>query len=403
MNDREAELDAALINRRSSFEFDLGGNRYSDEELAGVLLRNTDRSSYLLCLRLEGAGDGPWESLLAAIQTHPAIKMVYLRDIIRIDGIIGQAETSAAGVNRFLLAVQQNQGVISVHLSSVQMTGEIITTFLDNATFLRDLRFRSVHWEQAELDIPQLKSALQRNSNITSLSLKEMRGQELNEILKGLACNRHLQKLELSSCDFTGTANGLKKLLDSNVSILTQIIFTNRWSDATLMSLLCAVERSDLKSLHLGDIQTLDQARLLLQSIPKMTKLRELRVDFLEPNFFTYEDRAEVRVFGPTKAEFIVAVKQNGSLTRVRAKLNLRFMFSDDQMRVLDYCCARNRGMDAWVDNPSRLHQGMWPNAFGRGWETGPDKVFQALVVAAPAIQPKSRKRKRKRPDFYSP
>ena len=189
----------------------------------------------------------------------------------------------------------------------------------------------------------------------------------------------------------------------SSVSILTQIKFTNGESDASLTSLLCAVEKSDLKSLHLGDIRTLDQARLLLQSIPKMTKLRELRVDFIEPGFLRYEDRAEIRVFGPTKAEFIAAVKQNGSLTKVRAKLNLRFMFSDAQMRVLDYCCARNRGMDAWVDNPSRLHQGAWPNAFCRGWETGPGKVFQALVVASPAIQPKGRKRKRKRPDFYSP
>ena len=210
MNDREAELDAALVVR-SSFEFDLGGNQYSDQELAGVLLRNTDRSSYLLCLDLQGAGDGPWESLREAIQTHPAIRMVLLADIV----VNGGTRTSAASVNRFLLAIRQNQRVISVHLSSVRLTGEIITTFLDNATFLRKLHLGQVHWEQPERDIPQLKSALQRNSNITSLDLAEMRGQELNQILNGLAHNRHLQQLELSSCDLTGTAfTGLKNLLD---------------------------------------------------------------------------------------------------------------------------------------------------------------------------------------------
>ena len=247
--------------------------------------------------------------------------MVLLTDIAEIGGI-GQAETSSAGVNRFLLAVRQNQRVITVHINRVHLTGEIISTFLDNATFLRNLLLGSVHWEQPELDIPQLKSALQRNSNITSLNLREMRGQEWNQILNGLACNCHLQELELSSCDLTGTA--FKNLLDSNVSSLTHTKFTGYWSDASLTSLLCAVEKSDLKSLQLGNVRTLDQARILLQSIPKMTKLRELRVEFLEPGFFMYEDRAEIRVFGPTRTEFIAAVKQNGSLTKVRAKLNLQ-------------------------------------------------------------------------------
>ena len=397
MNDREAELDAAVIDH-SWFDLKLGGNRYSDQELAGVLLRNTDRSLFMLGLHLQGAGDGPWESLLEAIQTHPTIKMVLLSDIG-----IGQTRTSAAGLNRFLLAIRQNQRVESVHLWTVHLTGEIISTFLDNATFLTDLHLEAVHWEQPELDIPQLTSALQRNSNIRRLGLNRVRGQELNQILNGLASNRHLQTIEFSSCDLMGSAlNGLKNLLDSNVSSLTHIKFTGFWSDASWTSLLCAVEKSDLKSLQLGYIQTLDQARLLLQSIPKMTKLRELSIDFTEPDFFLYENRAEIRVFGPTKAEFIEAVKQNGSLTKVRAKLNDRPMFSNDQMRVLDYSFARNRGMDAWINNPTRLHQGAWPNAFCKGWETGPDKVFQALVAASSVIKP-SRKRKRKRPDFYSP
>jgi len=379
------------------FDFNLGGNQYSDEELAGVLLRNTERSHFLLSIDLQGAGDGQWESLLQAVQTQPVIDIVLLSDIVRRG-----ARTSAAGVNRFLQAICQNQRVESVHIKCMQLTGEIISTFLDNATFLRNLHLGSVHWEQAELDIPQLKSALQRNSNITSLNLKEMWGQELNEILKGLASNRHLQELELDSCDLTGT-NGLKNLLDSNVSSLTHMKFTGSLSDASLTLLLCAVEKSDVKSLQLCYIETLDQARLLLQSIPKMTKLRELSIDFLEPRFFTYEDRTQIRVFGPTKAEFIEAVKQNGSLTKVEANLNSRPMFSNDQRRVLDYFFARNRGMDAWVNNPTKLHQGVWPNAFCKGWETGPDKVFQALVAASSAIKPISRKGKRKHPDVDSP
>ena len=396
MTDREAELDAALIVReeRTAFDFKLGGNRYSDEELAGVLLRNTDRSLEQLHIYLQGAGDGPWESLLEAIQTHPVIEWVALAD----DFGSGGARTSAAGVNRFLLALRQNQRVESVYLECGYLTGEIISAFLDNATFLRNLTFGSVHWEHPERDIPQLKSALQRNSNITRLEIEDMRGQELNQVLNGLAGNRHLQELVLYSCDLTGTAfAGLKNLLDSNVSIFTHIEFAGDWSDASLTTFLCAIEKSDLKSLYLGNIRTLDQARLLLRSIPKMTKLRELRVEFLAPG------RAEIRVFGPTPAEIIAAVKQNGSLTKVRAKLNDRPMFSDDQMRVLDYCGARNRGMDAWIDYPTSLPQGAWPNAFGKGWETGPDKVFRALVAASPAIQPKVRKRKRKRPDFYLP
>jgi len=386
----------------SSFRFRLDGNRYSDEELAGVLLRNTERSTIsMLSIDLQGAGDGRWESLLQAVQSHPTIQTVFLWDVRGSQ----DARTSAVGVNHFLLAIQQNRSVQDVSMRRVLLTGEIISTFLDNATFLEKLDLRSVYWEQPELDIPQLKSALQRNSYITSLMLEEARGQELNQILNGLASNHHLQKLKLNSCDLTGTAlNGLKNLLDSNISILTHIEFSGTWSDASLTSLLCAVEKSDLKSLQLEYIRTLDQARLLLQSIRKMTKLRKLRVDFLEHGFGYYEDSgAEIRVFGPTKTQLIEAVKQKGSLTNVRAELNLRSMFRDDQMRALDYCCARIRGMDAWINNPIRIHQGAWPNAFCKGWETGPDKVFQALVVASSAMKAISLKEKRKRPDCDSP
>ena len=132
MNDRETELDAALIDSvRTRFDFNLGGNLYSDEELAGVLLRNTDRSLFMLVLDLQGASDGPWDSLLEAIQTHPAISCVLLWDYGRA------RRTSTAGVNRFLLAIRQNQRVKSVNINAVHLTGEIITTFLDNATSLR--------------------------------------------------------------------------------------------------------------------------------------------------------------------------------------------------------------------------------------------------------------------------
>ena len=98
-----------------------------------------------------------------------------------------------------------------------------------------------------------------------------MQGQELNQILNGLASNRHLQELELSSCDLTGTAfNGLKHLLDSNVSILTHIKFTHdNWSDASLTSLLCAVEKSDLKSLQLGDRPNIESSESSPPEHPK--------------------------------------------------------------------------------------------------------------------------------------
>ena len=67
----------------------------------GCCCGHTELSLQVLVLDLQGAGDGPWESLLEAMQTHPAISSVLLSEIVRT---AGGARTSAAGVNRFLVA-----------------------------------------------------------------------------------------------------------------------------------------------------------------------------------------------------------------------------------------------------------------------------------------------------------
>jgi len=36
----------------------------------------------------------------------------------------------------------------------------------------------------------------------------------------------------------------------------------------------------------------------------------------------------------------------------------------DDEEEILEYCDARNRGMAAWIDNPTMIHRAAWPMPF---------------------------------------
>ena len=82
-------------------------------------------------------------------------------------------------------------------------------------------------------------------------------------------------------------------------------------SDAALLSLFGAVEKSDLEFLHLSNITALARARPIFESIPKMTKLRGLYVEFYRDAF---DDRP---LFRETTEKLIDAAKKNGSLTKV--------------------------------------------------------------------------------------
>ena len=206
MNREAAELDAVLAPRGrdhcfARFPLAGGENEYSDEELAGVLLRNTEPTRNRLNIVFDGRGGdrGPWESLVQAIQAHPALQTIALWD--QYGSVAGRPAgplTSAAGVERFLRAIRQNHVVRTVELNGVLLTGETISSFLDNATFLEKLEIGMVEWEQPTEDLPLLSGALQRNNTLSSLVLQRARLEnEMVQILVGLASNRHLQELEL--------------------------------------------------------------------------------------------------------------------------------------------------------------------------------------------------------------
>jgi len=144
-----------------------------------------------------------------------------------------------------------------------------------------------------------------------------------------------------------------------------------------------------------------------------MKKLRKLELAFDNDYNDDDDDDDESDVheyhFGSEDRDFkqvlIEAVKRNGSLRNIECcwELTRVSSFDGDEQRALDNCITRNEGMDAVADKSVTLHHGHMPHALVRGWETGPDKVFQAMVAFSPKAVSSKSKRKRKRPDLYAP
>jgi len=100
---------------------------------------------------------------------------------------------------------------------------------------------------------------------------------------------------------------------------------------------------------------------------------------------------------------FLDAVWENGSLHQVEIEmLGFTTRFDAEDRQILDYCTARNQGMDAWIDNPPMLHAGLRSLALAKGFETGPENVFQALVATSLDLKSTVGTRKRKRPQYLA-
>jgi len=127
-----------------------------------------------------------------------------------------------------------------------------------------------------------------------------------------------------------------------------------------------------------------------------MESLRELDVRFARDLEYDDDDTQIENL----PAELILALRSNSSMTE---KASVAYcspgenLFNEEEERELERCAARNRGVSEWTDSPLSIQQKLWPNAFHRAGESGPNKAFLALREAAGTgvdLLRKGRKRK---------
>jgi hypothetical protein len=205
---------------RRSIHLPLEDVSLSDHELSQALQVNKhvrDLSISTMCTRRN------WDSLLRVIATRQNLKVVAVAD--HDDDEDPQVQTTRS--IKFFQAIQVNSAIREVILYKVRVSGASIASFLDAATFLTKFDLLNVRMEAHEQvqGAQELAAALQRNTNIRWLSLKNVKDVYLLPILSGLAANTHIKKLGMGCIgqedqDISLAAStGLKSLLESTATI----------------------------------------------------------------------------------------------------------------------------------------------------------------------------------------
>jgi len=80
-------------------------------------------------------------------------------------------------------------------------------------------------------------------------------------------------------------------------------------------------------------------------------------------------------------------------------------VLTDDEKQQLAFCFDRNNQLAKWIQNPSSIPKLLWPLALKLAREAGKELLYGILHPVAPeyGVSERSRKRKRKRPQYYKP
>ena len=155
-----------------------------------------------------------------------------------------------------------------------------------------------------------------------------------------------------------------------------------------------------LERFSIGSIQTQQQLQTLTQSIPLM-HIRELEVVFEGHSW-----REDVN----SRQNLLQAVKNNFRLRSVKVGICVNhsssdFFDSDDDKQRLAFYANRNESLDQWVAHPETVEQRkVWPEALGLAERAGPTALFRGMrSVLERDYGSLPGKRKRKRPQYYTP
>jgi hypothetical protein len=184
----------ALLRRNdpSETEIDLHSRDFTDAaKLSAALLSNTFVNSIWLDLEGLWIENNNWDSLLRVLATHENFERVTLIDEDDFD-----ERNPPDRVAPFLLAIQQNPRVQTVHLEYLKLYGDSMASFLGSATSITTL-----HMCRCGIEAPggalAVAAALQRNKHIQRLELRYLDEIYLIPILNNLGSNTSVKELSL--------------------------------------------------------------------------------------------------------------------------------------------------------------------------------------------------------------
>ena len=395
----------------------------SDADLARALEQNQFVES--IDLDLSDVQTTSWGDLLRVIAAREKLDNVGLCDSFDAE----DRNAPAALISSFLQATQQNSAIPSVNLACLHLP-TAISTFVGTASSITVFDLYCCDMEpslEREQGARDLAAALQRNTTINTLRLGFMDDIYVIPILQSLQANVSLTSLTIGGESFSGaTTRAMQQLLVSTTSIehfhLREPIFSGdefrpvisalsrlnsplrsfhlqeaRFGSTRLLNgqfqdLLRAVEKSKLERFVIGYIESHEQFRALVDSIPLM-RVKELKVEFASD--FDEENIKHV---------LLQAVKNNFSLQFIWGEHRERDIFEEDDEARLFFYADRNERLDQWVDNAETVDRKVWPDALKLAEKAGPDSLFRGLRSVLENDHTSSRSgRKRKRPQFYVP
>jgi len=193
-----------------------------DEQDDGLLAQALEQNGFITRLSVDltdrnntARTHRQWPELLRVISTREQLEKV------RIWSSVAFSERNSTLIARpFVLAIQQNSNIRSVDFS-LALSGPVLISFLDQATQIKTLELLTRIAEFTPQDTREVALALQRNTNIESLTFGKFEADFLLPILDSLASNAFLKHLAVSwrtrHTESLGLA--LQRLLEATTSI----------------------------------------------------------------------------------------------------------------------------------------------------------------------------------------
>ena len=220
-----------------------------------------------------------WNSLLRVIATRSNLETVKLHDAISVN----LRSAPAALVRSILQAIQQNTAIRRVGLTCLRLIPSDISTFLDNASSITNLRLWNCDMEPGEggQGARDLAAALQRNTNVETLQLNRLDDIYAIAILEGLRSNTSVKTFTFCMGNFSDAAShALQHLLESTTTIQRFEFQTEPpFNEFLSRPIAQAITRSECVSelkfswCQFGDQSSITQLQSILQNKRNLTTL----------------------------------------------------------------------------------------------------------------------------------
>jgi hypothetical protein len=188
---------------------------------------------------------GNWDSLLHVIRMREILSHVVVSDR---DDADEDRQVQTTRTSRFLQAIQMNSAIQTVCLKDVRVSAASIVSFLNLATSVTTFDLEGYIMETHEEDrgAHELATSLQRNTNIRTLKLGNLKDVCLLPILSSLTANVHVNELELRLKDLSFAASTrLRVLLESTATMVKVKLSEFRFKAVSFLPLMQGLINSE--------------------------------------------------------------------------------------------------------------------------------------------------------------